>query len=70
MLCENEHLNHDSIYLGNHIFNKKELEDKLLEIKKSFDKFNNNINKIIENLNNVKENINTLLHNNIPFKTI
>ena len=54
MLCENEHLNHDNIYLGNNIFNKNELEDKLLEIKKFIDKFNNNINKIIENLNNVK----------------
>ena len=27
MLCENSHLNHDNIYLGNILLNKKELED-------------------------------------------
>ena len=58
MLCWDEHLNHDTIYLRYNLFNKKELEDKLLEIKQSVDKFNNNKNKINENLNNVKENIN------------
>ena len=38
--CEEEHLNHESIYFGNIIPNKKELDIKLSEFKKSLDRFN------------------------------
>ena len=56
--CEEEHLNHESIYFGNIMPNKKELDIKLIEFKKSLDRFNENINEIIMKLNKVKDNLN------------
>ena len=53
-LCEDEHLDHDMILLRNIMPKKDILSNKIKEIKKSKDIFDNNINKIIEILNKVK----------------
>ena len=58
-LCEKEHLNHEMVLLRDLIFDKKNLLNKLDEIKKSIDIYNENVNKIIELLNNMKNYINT-----------
>ena len=57
-LCEKEHLNHDKQLISNMIFDKKDLLNKLNELKDSINIYNENINNIIEILNNVKENMN------------
>ena len=56
-LCEKAHLNHDKILLSNMIYEKKELLNKLANLKSSITSFNQNINKIIEILNMVKLNV-------------
>ena len=58
ILCEENHINHNTIYLGNIIFNKKELEKKINSLKEDINKLNNNINEIIEIANEVKKNYN------------
>ena len=57
-LCEKEHINHEMILLRDLIIDKKDLLNKINEIKKSIDIYNDNINKIIEILNNIKNYIN------------
>ena len=56
-LCEKNHSKHDKQSIGDMILDKKELLNKLNELKKSINIYNENINKIIEVLNNVKENM-------------
>ena len=56
-LCEKEHLEHDKKSIGNMILDKKDLLNKLNELKKSINIYNENINKIIEVLNTLKENM-------------
>ena len=56
-LCEKDHLEHDKILLSSMIYDKKDLLNKLDNIKKSMNIFNENINKIIEILNIVRINM-------------
>ena len=57
-LCEKEHINHEMILLRNLIIEKKNILNKIDEIGKSINLFNDNIDKIIEILNNMKNNVN------------
>ena len=58
MLCENEgeHKNHNNIYLGEIIPNKKELKNKMNAFNEILTKCNNNINEIMNIINTVKNN--------------
>ena len=60
MLCENEneHKNHNNIYLGDLILKKNELINKMNAFNENLNKCNKNINEIINILNKVKSNIN------------
>ena len=57
-LCEKEHSEQDKKLISSMILDKKDLLNKLTELKQSINIYNDNINKIIEILNNVKENMN------------
>ena len=57
-LCEKEHTNHEMILLRNLIIENKYILNKIDEIGKSINLFNDNIDKIIEILNNMKNNVN------------
>ena len=57
ILCENEHNDHDIIYLGNMIINKDNLIKGNDELKKTIDKLKNNIEQLYIILNKVLNNI-------------
>ena len=60
MQCNDEHLNHENIFLGNIISNKKDMLNKIYELKENIDIFKNNIDNIINMLNDVKNRIDRL----------
>ena len=57
--CENEHIEHDLISLNEIKPNINEIQNKLTEMKKELDKFNNNIKEIINILNQLNIDLNT-----------
>ena len=57
ILCENEHKNHNSIYLGDMIINKDELLKENEELRNIIDKLKNNIEEIKNILNKTLDNI-------------
>ena len=56
-LCDKEHMNHNKILLNNMNLDKNEILIKLDNLKKSTNKFIDDINKIIEIINTVKINV-------------
>ena len=56
-LCEKEHLKHNKKSIGDMIFDKQELLNKLNELKQSMSTFNDIVNEIKEVLNKVRENM-------------
>ena len=57
MICENNHNNHDKIYLGKLIIEDDKIKKSMEEMKKEIDIFNNNIKEKIDKLNKIIENI-------------
>jgi len=56
--CEKEHINHENISFINMIIDKKDLLNKINDIKNIINVYNENIYKIIEILNNMKKDVN------------
>ena len=56
-MCANEHKNHKNILFEDIIPNNDKIKEKMNELRKSIDIFNNNIEELIKKLEKVKENM-------------
>ena len=57
IMCANEHKNHKNILFEDIIPNNDKIKEKMNELRKSIDIFNNNIEELIKKLEKVKENM-------------